>query len=76
MSPHALCSAAGLEREEKVVSLAALLGSRGWSLEAEWELIAFGMNEFSSEVCGIVEVSSCVVGGGTGVLLVRAMGKC
>lgn len=45
-------------------------------LEAEWEPVAFGINEFSSEVCDIVEISSCVVGKGTGVLLVCAMGKC
>lgn len=74
MSFHALCSAAGLEREEKVVELGSAAGIP-W-LEAEWEPIAFGVNEFSSEVCGIVEISSCVVGTGTGVLLVCAVGKC
>lgn len=53
-----------------------LLGSHGWGLEAEWEPIAFGVNEINSEACGIVEISSCFVGRGTGVLLVCAMGKC
>lgn len=74
---RALCSAAGLKKGKKMWwSLAVLLGSHGWSLEAEGEPVSFGMSYFSSKVCGIVESSSCVVGSGTGVLLVCAMEKC